>query len=103
VYKDNRDASKLILIIVKLCKIVGLATRRWRPSELGPKRCGNQYRAHMAETAPHVLDFKAELIVDGRQLERPVNYCLTRIVPSPGVATSSMVCPGIGSGRKPMK
>jgi Protein of unknown function (DUF3141) len=46
---------------------------------------GNQYRAHMAETAPHVLDFKAELIVDGRQLDRPVNYCLARIVPPPGV------------------
>src|SRR6516164_7483534 len=46
---------------------------------------GNQYRAHMAEAAPHVLDFKAELIVDGRQLERPVNYCLARIVPPAGV------------------
>ena len=46
---------------------------------------GNQYRSHMAETAPHVLDFKAELIVDGRQLERPVNYCLVRIVPPAGV------------------
>jgi pimeloyl-ACP methyl ester carboxylesterase len=46
---------------------------------------GNQYRAHMAETAPHVLDFKAELVVDGRQLERPVNYCLARIVPPAGV------------------
>src|SRR6516162_948460 len=46
---------------------------------------GNQYRAHMAENAPHVLDFKAELVVDGRQLERPVNYCLVRIVPPPGV------------------
>src|SRR6516162_537422 len=50
---------------------------------------GNQYRAHMAETAPHVLDFKAELVVDGRQLERPVNYCLARIVPPPGVETDA--------------
>src|SRR6201981_775212 len=46
---------------------------------------GNQYRAHLAETAPHVLDFKAELVVDGRQLERPVNYCLARIVQPAGV------------------
>ena len=43
------------------------------------------YREHIAETAPHVLDFKAELVVDGRLLLRPVNYCLTRIVPSPGI------------------
>src|SRR6476469_575393 len=48
---------------------------------------GNQYRAHMAETAPHVLDFKAELVVDGRLFERPVNYCLVRIVPPAGIET----------------
>ena len=27
---------------------------------------GNQYREHMAENAPHVLDYKVELVVDGR-------------------------------------
>ena len=42
---------------------------------------GNQYREHLTETAPHVLDFDAELIADGRQLDRPVNYCLVRIIP----------------------
>jgi pimeloyl-ACP methyl ester carboxylesterase len=46
---------------------------------------GNQYREHMAEAVPHVLDYQAELIVDGRRLERPVNYCLVRIVPPAGV------------------
>ena len=51
---------------------------------------GNQYRAHMAETAPHVLDFKAELVVDGRLLERPVNYCLVRIVQLAGVEIDLM-------------
>ena len=35
---------------------------------------GNQYREHLAETAPHVLDYEVELVVDGRTLERPVNY-----------------------------
>jgi hypothetical protein len=42
---------------------------------------GNQYREHIAETAPHVLDFKVELVVDGRKLTRPVNYVLTRVIP----------------------
>jgi pimeloyl-ACP methyl ester carboxylesterase len=42
---------------------------------------GNQYREHLAESVPHVLDFEAELIIDGRKLERPVNYCLARIIP----------------------
>ena len=46
---------------------------------------GNQYREHLAETAPHVLDYEAELVVDGRTLERPVNYVLVRIVPPEGV------------------
>jgi uncharacterized protein DUF3141 len=46
---------------------------------------GNQYREHMAETAPHVLDYEVELVIDGRTLERPVNYALVRVVPPPGV------------------
>ncbi len=46
---------------------------------------GNQYREHLAETAPHVLEYEVELIIDGRTLERPVNYALVRIVPPEGV------------------
>src|SRR6516165_11418239 len=46
---------------------------------------GNQYREHLAETAPNVLDYDFELIVDGRQLDRPVNYALVRIVPPKGI------------------
>ena len=46
---------------------------------------GNQYREHLAETAPHVLDYKAELIIDGRTLDRPVNYALVRVVPPAGI------------------
>jgi uncharacterized protein DUF3141 len=45
---------------------------------------GNQYREHMAETVPHVLDYQVELVIDGRTLERPVNYGLVRVVPPPG-------------------
>src|SRR5262249_53680250 len=47
---------------------------------------GNQYREHMAEDAPHVLDYEAELILDGRPRQRPVNYGLVRVVPPPGVS-----------------
>src|SRR6478735_8610068 len=46
---------------------------------------GNQYRAHQAETAPHVLDYEVELLVDGRTLPRPVNYALVRVIPPAGV------------------
>jgi hypothetical protein len=42
---------------------------------------GNAYHEHLDQTAPHVLDYDAELLVDGRKLERPVNYALVRIVP----------------------
>src|SRR5215468_10427785 len=46
---------------------------------------GNQFREHLAKTAPHVLDYDVELIVDGRTLQRPVNYALVRIVPPKAV------------------
>jgi len=46
---------------------------------------GNQYREHLTETVPHVLDYQAELIVDGRRLDRPVNYALVRVIPPAGV------------------
>ncbi len=44
-----------------------------------------QYREHAAKTAPHVLKFGCELLMDGRQLERPVNYVLVRVRPPEGV------------------
>ena len=46
---------------------------------------GNQYLEHMAMQAPNVLQFQAELVVDGRALPRPVNYVLARIIPPTGV------------------
>jgi pimeloyl-ACP methyl ester carboxylesterase len=47
---------------------------------------GNQYHEHLAKEAPHVLDYDAELVIDGRTLERPVNYVLARIIPPKDVA-----------------
>jgi pimeloyl-ACP methyl ester carboxylesterase len=46
---------------------------------------GNQYLEHITQQAPHVLQFEAELLLDGRTLPRPVNYGLVRITPPPGV------------------
>jgi hypothetical protein len=46
---------------------------------------GDQYREHITQTAPHVLSYAAELIIDGRKLEQPVNYALVRIIPPKGV------------------
>src|SRR5215468_11280981 len=45
---------------------------------------GNQYREHLAEAVPNVLDYEVELLVDGRTLDRPVNYGLVRVVPPGG-------------------
>ncbi|VVE53614.1 DUF3141 domain-containing protein [Pandoraea anhela] len=42
---------------------------------------GNQYQAHLAESAPNVLDFASEVILDGHELQRPCNYSLMRILP----------------------
>jgi hypothetical protein len=49
------------------------------------RRRGNQYLEHMAEEAPHVLSYAAELVIDGRTLERPVNYALARVIPPEGI------------------
>jgi hypothetical protein len=46
------------------------------------RRRAAQAEEHAAQIAPNVLDYEAELVVDGRRLERPVNYALTRIIPS---------------------
>lgn len=46
---------------------------------------GNQYLEHMEQTKPNVLGFESELIMDGRDLPRPVNYELMRILPPAGV------------------
>jgi pimeloyl-ACP methyl ester carboxylesterase len=46
---------------------------------------GDQYREQIAQTAPNVLTYAAELIVDGRELDEPVNYALVRIIPPKGV------------------
>ncbi|MCD0503005.1 DUF3141 domain-containing protein [Bordetella petrii] len=46
---------------------------------------GNQYHSHMAKRAPNVLSMKSELVLDGRELPRPVNYGLLRILPPPDI------------------
>ena len=46
---------------------------------------GDQYREHAAQAAPHVLNYAAELIIDGRKLAQPVNYALVNIIPPKGV------------------
>jgi len=46
---------------------------------------GNQFVEHHRKGLPPVLHFDYETVVDGRKLERPVNYALVRIVPPKGV------------------
>ena len=48
---------------------------------------GNGSLEHNAREVPHVLNFEFELVCDGRQLPRPVNYGLVRIVPPEGMKT----------------
>jgi pimeloyl-ACP methyl ester carboxylesterase len=50
---------------------------------------GNQYRERLAEIVPHVLDYEVELVVDGRTLDRPVNYALARVIPPAGIEFDS--------------
>ncbi|RAI59528.1 DUF3141 domain-containing protein [Roseicella frigidaeris] len=47
---------------------------------------GNRYHAERNKRAPNVLAFEYEVVLDGQDLERPVNYLLLRILPPPGLA-----------------
>ena len=48
---------------------------------------GNTHLEQAGKEVPHVLEFKVDLVRDGRTLERPVNYLLVRIVPPAGTKT----------------
>lgn len=50
------------------------------------RRRADNAAERMRETAPHVLSFDAELLIDGRTLPNPVNYGLVRIVPPADVS-----------------
>ncbi|WP_459615230.1 DUF3141 domain-containing protein [Bordetella sp. 2513F-2] len=54
---------------------------------------GNQYLAHIAKRAPNVLSMKSQVVLDGREFERPVNYVLLRIIPPEGVAVDPLKRP----------
>jgi hypothetical protein len=54
---------------------------------------GNQYREHRAQAAPHVLDYAVELVIDGRTLDRPVNYALAKVIPPAGTSLDAMLRP----------
>lgn len=49
------------------------------------RRRGNDYLERSNRTAPHVLIYDLEVLVDGRTLPTPVNYVLVRIIPPAGV------------------
>ena len=45
------------------------------------RKRGNIYIEHAVQGKPALLKFKHELLIDGRQLKRPCNYSLLRILP----------------------
>jgi pimeloyl-ACP methyl ester carboxylesterase len=49
------------------------------------RKRGNQAIEHYQQGKPPVLVFDYELVIDGRALERPVNYMLLRIKPDPDI------------------
>jgi len=49
------------------------------------RRRSTAYYEQRAKPVPHVLSFDAELVLDGRTLDRPANYLLVRIKPPAGV------------------
>ena len=87
--RASADASKLLPSMVPLAEqaaayMVDAVQRSVLFWDVMRQR-SNQYREHHAEIVPNVLDYQAELVIDGRTLERPVNYLLVRVVPPKGI------------------
>jgi pimeloyl-ACP methyl ester carboxylesterase len=60
------------------------ATQRWVLFWDVMRQAGNAFVEHQKAGCPPVLIFEHETVVDGRTLERPVNYALLRIKPQVG-------------------
>jgi pimeloyl-ACP methyl ester carboxylesterase len=56
---------------------------------------GNNHLEHVQQGQPPVLRFEYEMVLDGRTLERPVNYALVRIIPPEGVRVDPLRRPYI--------
>jgi hypothetical protein len=56
---------------------------------------GNTYLEQSEKLVPHVLTFETELILDGRELPRPVNYLLVRMRPPKDVKIDRKMRPFI--------
>ena len=54
---------------------------------------GNIFRQRQQQSAPHVLEFDTQLILDGRTFRRPVNYALVRIAPPANAPTNPRLRP----------
>lgn len=72
------------------------ATDAWQRTVLYAdvrRQRGDQYRAHMEEDAPNVLDFPCEQVMSGFDLPRPVNYGMVRIMPTEGLSVDEQKRP----------
>jgi pimeloyl-ACP methyl ester carboxylesterase len=59
------------------------------------RRRGNQFVQHERQGCPPVLAYEYDLIIDGRSLERPVNYSLVHVRAPEGVKTRENTRPYI--------
>jgi len=78
--KPKTDTAKL----PHLATLAEYAVDTWQRGILYAdviRQRGNQYQAHLAERVPNVLNFLSEVVMSGKDLPRPVNYWLVRIVP----------------------
>jgi hypothetical protein len=56
---------------------------------------GTEHFEHISRKGPNVLSFEFGLVLDGRKFDRPVNYCLVRIVAPTGTETDPLKRPFI--------
>jgi pimeloyl-ACP methyl ester carboxylesterase len=78
-YKGNADARETLRFRDVMSYGIDTA-QRWVLFTDTLRKRGNIYLQHLRDGQPPVLAFPYDLVMDGRDLERPVNYSLVRIL-----------------------
>lgn len=79
-----------------ICQLQAYCLDAWQRTVLSLdilRERANNYKQHNAQSVPHVLQFKAALVRDGRTLPQPVNYALVRILPPAGTQIDATKAP----------
>lgn len=81
----SRAAPKRPPLVNEMRDYLRDSLRRWVMTLDVLRRRGNEFLEYERTGQPPLLAFDYEVLIDGRDLPEPVNYCLVRIIPPAGI------------------